>query len=97
MAISDVSICVYNWRTAAKTSLQGVLSDSVSVEVCNCGQLLSTLLTRLRIHLQPMALRLQAIINRKSFHPMVGCQTVIRTAQLLILQEFPRIARSSCS
>ena len=33
----DVSISVDNWRTAAKTSLQDVASDSESLKLCNCG------------------------------------------------------------
>ena len=32
-----MSISVENWRTAAKTSLREVASDSTSLEVCNCG------------------------------------------------------------
>ena len=33
----DVSISVHNWRTAAKTSLRDVASNSESLELCNCG------------------------------------------------------------
>ena len=33
----DVSISGDNWRTAAKTLLRDVASDSVSLELCNCG------------------------------------------------------------
>ena len=102
---SELSISVENWRTAAKVSLREVTSDPASLEVC-CCDIARPELTNESIVLSSdeessaantwLTTPLYTLKMEKKEEVLSSTgwlsDTVISAAQLLILQEFPRIA-----